>query len=72
MFNAARDVVIVHGGQGGFNKGLYEAMLDELKADAGLGDDDDNVPNAMRQQAIKDSCNESLGCLFVRGADEAR
>ena len=64
MFNAAQDVVIVHGDQGGFNKGLYKAMLNEPKADAGLGDDD-GMPNAMGQQALKDSCKESFGCLFV-------
>ena len=71
LFKAARDVVNVHGGQAGFNKGLYEKTLQALKSEAGL-DDNDDASNEMRQQALKISCNEYLGCLFIRGADDAR
>eukprot|EP00804_Cyclotella_cryptica_P009344 CCRYP_009005-RD/>CCRYP_009005-RD protein AED:0.36 eAED:0.36 QI:20/0.12/0.11/1/0/0/9/0/1019 len=71
LFKAARDVVNVHGGQAGFNKGLYEKALGVLKSEAGLGENDD-ASDEMRQQALKDSCNEYLGCLFIRNADDAR
>ena len=40
LFKAARDVVNVHGGRAGFNKGLYEKALQGIKTDAGLDNDD--------------------------------
>jgi hypothetical protein len=41
LFKAARDVVNVHGGQAGFNKGLYDNVLQEIKSEMGLDDDDE-------------------------------
>ena len=64
LFKTARDVVKIHVGQAGFNKGLYKKTLEEIKLEAGLGDSDD-ATDEMRQRALKDSCNKYLGCLFV-------
>lgn len=70
LFKAARGILNIHFGQAGFNKGLYEKKLKELKEMAGFNDNND-ASDEMRQHALNDRCNEYLGCLFILGANDA-
>ena len=71
MFKAARDMVNVHGGQASFHKGQYEKRLKELKKEGRMVVTDDATID-LRKQALEDSCNKYLGCLFMGKADSIR
>ncbi len=68
-FKAIR--VDVHGGRAGFHEGMYKERLREIKTKNGLNVGDP-ATDEMREKAMIESCNEYLGCLFIRNSDEGR
>ncbi len=70
-FKAIRAVVDVHGGRAGFHEGMYKERLREIKTKNGLNVADP-ATDEMREKAMIESCNEYLGCLFIRNSDEGR
>eukprot|EP00804_Cyclotella_cryptica_P008701 CCRYP_018547-RA/>CCRYP_018547-RA protein AED:0.32 eAED:0.32 QI:0/-1/0/1/-1/1/1/0/427 len=70
-FKAIRAVVDVHGGRAGFHEAIFKEMMREIKKENGLAPGDP-ATDEIKEKALNVACDEYLGCLFVRNADDER